>query len=154
MTTSDSERIGKLEVSVSGIHNELAEIRTSIRGIADAIGKASTPNMGVMVAGAGLIVSLFFTLYGAAIHPIAREQDRLARDARDLADAVRRKDVEIRDLRSENVKHETLISYMGQRLESIEQNGSAPMDRRLSLIELQMKLHGDAVAEDQPRKRR
>lgn len=142
MTTSDSERIGKLEVSVSGIHNELAEIRTSIRGIADAIGKAATPNMGVMVAGAGLIVSLFFTLYGAAIHPISREQDRLARDAKDLADAVLRKDLEIRDLRSENVKHETLIGYMGKRLENIEVNGSAPMDRRLSLIELQLELHG------------
>lgn len=141
MNTSDSERIGKLEVSVAGIHDELAEIRTSIRGIADAISKASTPNMGLIVAGAGLIISLFFTLYGAAIHPISREQDRLARDARELADAVVRKDIEIRDIRSENVKHETLLNFMTQRLRTLEENGSAPMDRRLSLIELQLRMH-------------
>lgn len=149
MTTHDrnnhAERIGRLETSVEGLHQEFSEVKLSLKAIQDAVGKSKETDWGVVFSGIGLIV----VLYAAAIRPMQNDLDRVSAtialheskelvNAKDLRDDLALKDTLLATQRADFVRQEELVRSLKEKLDHVEERGSPIADKRLTLLELQL----------------
>jgi hypothetical protein len=128
------ERISHLETSVEGIKGSLNEIRNSLIGLQETLGKSKETNWTVIFAGAAVIGSL----YAAAIRPLTIDIERQSHAAETLAVAVVASDTKISDARGEILKLDALVDQNRRTLEEIKKDGTPEADKRLLLVEYRL----------------
>ena len=128
-----AERIGKLETAFSALATDVRDIKR----IVSDIGK---PNLSNWIAAGSFILAFGVVIYGAAIHPLNQDIARHEMAADKLALAVISQDVKTSKMENDIVRLSDRQLTVMETLKRFDSEGSAAADKRLMLLEYQMKL--------------
>lgn len=145
------ERVTGLEVSVTALRSDLADLKASITSelheLQQALSSDSRTNWGVIMA--GLLVA--GSLYAAAIRPVETNVTRLEATAKTLADAVLEQNKAISESRLNIAIASQEIVTIRSELQDIKDYGSPPHERRISLIEAKLGMQQQQQQQQQKR---
>lgn len=126
-----SERIGRLETAQEGFHEELADIRATLKTIQESLSSRSRTDWSVIFSGLMVVGAL----YAAAIHPLHDEIQRHNKVEEKLAEQNVQQNDRLSTIRETQMRIEVDLQNAKEKLRDIVEHGSPITDRRLSLLE-------------------
>ena len=137
------ERIGRLETSQEQfqkvVEDQFIEIRRTLNAIQNSLSRSKETNWFLVIAIMGMAVTLIGALWASAIRPINQDIERSQRDAATLAAAVVTKGELIADHSATLVKLASQLEVLQSQFQDVYAKGSPITDKRLTLLEHQMK---------------
>lgn len=132
-----NERLSRLETTVEALHDDFADVRGVLKDIQGSLARGRETNWSVIFAGLAVVGSL----YAAAIRPLSQEIERSQHTAETLSQAVVLQNGKIESNTMETAKLGVMLDAMTTTISRIERDGSPITDRRLSVIEHELKLN-------------
>ena len=130
-SADNNERIGRLETSVESFHEEIGEVRGTLKDIVRMLNRSKETNWGVILAG----VAIAGSIYAAAIRPLEKEIERQERGALEIARAVVVAGEKTSQADNQIVRLNADLTVAKERLERIYNFGSPVADKRMTLLE-------------------
>jgi hypothetical protein len=129
-----NERISSLESTMEGFHEELSQVRTTLKEIQTSLNAKQTTNWSVIVSVIGLVIALYL----AEIRPLHADSERHDREQQIIATAVLEKDVKINSslVAIAAIERDVLLSHA--EINDIRDKGSPTTAARLGIIEKQV----------------
>ena len=128
------ERIGRLETTVEGFHDQFRQISITLGKIQDALAVGKQTNWSLVIAGLFLVLAI----WAAAIHPINQDVERQAVAASDLAKAVLIQNSTISEINGTLKENSTRQINDEKEIDLIRTQGSPVVASRLSILEYRM----------------
>ena len=135
VNATERERIGKLETAMDGIRFEFTEVKSTLLEIQKSLSRSQRTDWQTIFA--GLIV--VGALYASAIRPIESNVARTDSAATKLAEAVIVQNDKINNLAVEQRMIDAKLERAIKDIAEVQSNGSVAADKRISILETQMK---------------
>lgn len=136
----NGERIGKLEASFDSFketyHSDITEVRGALKAIQSTLGASGKINYGLLLSA----IVVLLALYGAAIRPLETSSEQLRIFAKEQATAVLVQNITLQQLALSQTKTDERLISLQSAFDIIRREGTPIVDKRLSLIEFQLKL--------------
>ena len=139
------DRLGRLETTVEGFHDQFRSINATLDKIQDALNRGSQTNWSLVIAALFLVLAI----WAAAIRPINQDVERQAAAASELARAVLIQNNTISDIQGSLKENNTRQISDEKEIDLIRTQGSPVTASRISILEYRM----DEIAPAPPQKK-
>lgn len=137
--TQNAERLGRLETKVESmvetVRADFTDFRSALKGIQETVGKSRETNWTVIFAG----IAIVFALYGAAIQPMNKDLQRLESFVSTLNQSLLERNARLSTMHEELVRTTLTVELQQKLFSEMAVNGSPAADKRLTLLEYQIK---------------